>query len=386
MNIAFYCQHVLGIGHFHRSLAICQALAVRHRLTLIVGGPAVTIPAGGPAVLQLPGLQMDAQFQNLEPCLPGWSLAEIKNARRQMLFDFFEHHRPEVFITELYPFGRKAFRFELDPILAAIAAGELAPCRCYCSLRDILVERPTDQDKFEQRAIATLNRYYHGLLVHTDERIIPLAATFTRMDAIQVPICATGFVSRPWPLDDREALRGRLGLTNDDQLIVASIGGGSVGGELLSASLAAFRSLPSGICHLQIFTGPYADPALIASLRENPPARVSIDCFSDEFPAWLQAADLSISMAGYNTCMNILQAGVPALVYPFDQNREQRMRAQHLQKNAPLLVLRAEDLQPGRLAAAMMTMLGRKRQDTAVRIDGAAITARQIDIWQQGDR
>ena len=383
MNIAFYCQHVLGIGHFHRSLAICQALADRHRLTLIVGGPAVTVPVGGPALLQLPGLEMDAQFQNLEPCQTGRNLEEVKDERRRMLFEFFRDTRPEVFITELYPFGRKAFRFELDPVLNAIADGSLAACRCYCSLRDILVERPVDQEKFEQRAIATLNRYYHGLLIHTDERIIPLAATFPRIDAIKVPICATGFVSRPGPADDRQSRRARLGLGETDRLIVASIGGGNVGGELLSATLAAFRALAATNCYLQIFTGPYADPALVQSLAENPPARARIDRFSDEFPAWLQAADLSISMAGYNTCMAVLQAGVPALVYPFDQNREQLLRAQQLQEIAPLAILPAEDLQPSRLATAILTMLGRERRTTTVAIDGAARTARQIEIWQQ---
>lgn len=383
MNIAFYCQHVLGIGHFHRSLAICQALAAHHQLTLIVGGPAVTVPAGGPALLQLPGLEMDAQFQNLEPCQTGRNLEEVKDERRRMLFEFFRDTRPEVFITELYPFGRKAFRFELDPVLNAIADGSLAACRCYCSLRDILVERPVDQEKFEQRAIATLNRYYHGLLIHTDERIIPLAATFSRIDAIKVPICATGFVSRPAPAEDRQSRRARLGLGETDRLIVASIGGGNVGGELLSAALVAFRALASTNCYLQIFTGPYADPALFQSLTENPPAQARIDHFSDEFPAWLQAADLSISMAGYNTCMAVLQAGVPALVYPFDQNREQLLRAQQLQEIAPLAILQAEDLQPDRLAAAIKTMLGRQRRTTTLAIDGAARTARQIEIWQQ---
>ena len=33
MKVSFYCQHVLGIGHFHRSLELCKALAARHRIT-----------------------------------------------------------------------------------------------------------------------------------------------------------------------------------------------------------------------------------------------------------------------------------------------------------------------------------------------------------------
>ncbi|HID02727.1 MAG TPA: glycosyltransferase, partial [Desulfobacterales bacterium] len=44
MKVACYCQHVLGIGHFHRSLEICKALAERHETVMILGGPDVTLP------------------------------------------------------------------------------------------------------------------------------------------------------------------------------------------------------------------------------------------------------------------------------------------------------------------------------------------------------
>jgi len=36
-------------------------------------------------------------------------------------------------------------------------------------------------------------------------------------------------------------------------------------------------------------------------------------------------------MAGYNTCMDILNTGVQAIVYPFPQNREQTLRAKKLE-------------------------------------------------------
>ena len=55
-----------------------------------------------------------------------------------------------------------------------------------------------------------------------------------------------------------------------------------------------------------------------------------MDRFTNEFLSFLAAADLSISMAGYNTCMNVLAAGVTALVWPFGQNREQRLRGEKL--------------------------------------------------------
>ena len=49
--------------------------------------------------------------------------------------------QPDIFIVELYPFGRSIFGFELDPVLADIRAGIFGAVRTVCSLRDILVEK-----------------------------------------------------------------------------------------------------------------------------------------------------------------------------------------------------------------------------------------------------
>lgn len=383
MKIAYYCQHVLGIGHFHRSLEICRELARHHEVRLIVGGPPVEEVPENIGLYRLPGLRMDEDFQNLAPCDPGLSLAEVKEQRRGLLLDFFQTFRPEAFLVELYPFGRKAFRFELDPLLTAIREGTLPPCRCFVSLRDILVERPDDRDRFENRAVATLNRFFDGLLIHADNEIITLNETFGRCADIRVPIAYTGFVSRQAAGRPRAEIRRELRLAADDRLIVVSIGGGSVGYELLQGAIAAFSSLTaSGITyHMQLFSGPYLQEELFHRLRENLPPKVTLDRFSTSFPDWLQAADLSISMAGYNTCMNILQAGIPALVYPFAQNREQSLRAMRLGKKATIRLLEESDLVPEPLAALMQEMSGKVRFPTAVNLQGAAGTREQIEHW-----
>ena len=81
---------------------------------------------------------------------------------------------------------------------------------------------------------------------------------------------------------------------------------------------------------------------------------MEIEKFTTNFPAWLQAADLSISMAGYNTCMNIVAANVPSLVWPFSQNHEQRKRAQIIDKFAgPMTILEDDDFEPKRLSQLM---------------------------------
>jgi predicted glycosyltransferase len=382
MNVSYYCQHVLGIGHFHRSMEICRAIARRHPITLILGGPPVEIAQPGIQVLKLPGLQMDSEFIKLVPCRSDLSLAEVKTARKNQLFAHFQKTRPDIFITELYPFGRKAFRFEIDPLLEAIRAGSLPKCSCYCSVRDILVEKKTGREKFEQRVVQTVNSYFNGILIHADPEIITLAETFSRLGDIRVPLHYTGFVTKAEPQEDGERIRKTLALSPADKLIVASIGGGNVGSELLYAAIQAFKFLAgSRSAHLQLFCGPYCDEKVYKALQNNIQDNISIDRFTDHFPEWLEAADLSISMAGYNTCMNLVQAGIPALVYPFKQNREQRLRAERLGKKAPLTILAETDLTPHLLSKWITEQLERPRLPASIKLDGAEETVRQLETW-----
>jgi predicted glycosyltransferase len=98
--------------------------------------------------------------------------------------------------------------------------------------------------------------------------------------------------------------------------------------------------------------------------------------FSPDFLSYLAATDLSVSMAGYNTSMNILATGVPALVWPFPQNREQGLRAARLAGRGALEVLTAADLKPDALAERMRRRLeAGPVQAGDIDLDGAAATA-----------
>ena len=83
--------------------------------------------------------------------------------------------------------------------------------------------------------------------------------------------------------------------------------------------------------------------------------------------------------------MNILAAGVPSLVLPFAQNREQRIRAEKLAALGGLNLLKEEDLEPSRLASLMSEMLSSEKKPVKVPInlDGARETARWIEHWRK---
>ena len=122
----------------------------------------------------------------------------------------------------------------------------------------------------------------------------------------------------------------------------------------------------------------------IKTLQNNSQDNITIDRFTDHFPEWLEAADLSISMAGYNTCMNLVQAGIPALVYPFKQNREQRLRAERLGRKVPIAILEDIGPPPHLLSRKMIQQLEIPRFSADINLDGAEETVRQIEIWYAG--
>lgn len=373
MRLLYYCQHVLGVGHFHRSLEICRACSESHQVTMIVGGPDIAAGDQPFNFLRLPGLQMDEQFTRLQSCDPALDLEEVKRIRVETLLSFYRTAAPDCLILELYPFGRKAFRFELNPLLKAARADAT---RVLCSLRDILVEKKTDRQMYEDRVVTTLNAYFDGVLVHADPRVVRLDSTFGPIAALDVEIHYTGFITPGPQPGARTRIRTELGLNDNDRLIVASIGSGSVGSQLLEAVAAAARpDQPGAAHHYRLFTGPYCPPEVVARLRRISQPNLAVEQFSDHFVDWLAAADLSVSMAGYNTSMNTLAAGVPALMLPFAQNREQRLRVERLIADHAIEILDDHDLTPARLSALIDSQLRAKRYQTVLDLDGARQTA-----------
>ena len=380
MKIAVYCQHVLGMGHLFRTLEIVAALDGHERL-LVVGGPDVpaAVP-GGVRLLRLPPLAMDADFRALT--LEGPALEAAKATRQALLLDALADFAPDVFFVELYPFGRKAFEFELLPAIRAVRerGGKVV-----CGVRDILVEKK-DQAAYEARVLDRLHRHFDAVCVHGDPTLFPLSATFARAGDIALPVAHTGYVApaRATP-EAAAAARAALGVAEGRRLVVVSAGGGKVGSQLPAAVLAACREHGQlADAALRVFSGPFCDDDAFAAMAraaaDLPDARVAR--FTPDFPAVLAGSDLSVSLAGYNTVMGLLAARCRALVMPFDQNREQRLRAERLANLGLLGVLEPSQLSPSLLAPRLAAALAAPSpQPGRIDLDGAAKAAKfLIDI------
>ena len=383
MEILFYCQYVWGMGHLVRSLEFARALA-DHEVTFVAGGQEVplSIPAHIDFV-RLPALYMDELFTKLIAGDPQKDVVEIQLERKEILYKLFEIKRPDIFIVELYPFGRSIFSFELDPVLKDIRSGRLGSVKTVCSLRDILVEK-RDPAAYEERVIQQLNRYFDALLVHSDQKLLRLDETFSRVVDFQLPLVYTGFITQQASPVAGRNLRRELRISDRQKLIVASAGGGRSGYNLLRSVLDAFERIhqPSSL-RLEVFTGPFMESQEFDKLALRAAPGIRIQRYTRRFVDYLAAADLSISLAGYNTCMNLLATGVPALVYPYARQREQPLRVDKIKTLLPMRVLNDDDVRPGRFSTHMIEMLDRKRigKSPAIDMNGAVNAAEFLKRW-----
>jgi predicted glycosyltransferase len=386
MRVLFYCQHVLGVGHVFRSLEIVKGLA-DHEVIMVTGGAelAFEIPPNMTHV-QLPGLMMSPDFKEFIPMEPGITDVEDVLSRRLDTFrSLMDTYRPDIFLVELYPFGRRKFRHELLPILEGVRKNTWGQCKAGCSVRDILVEKD-DMDKYVRRVTDVLNPLFDAVLVHSDPTLIRLDETFPGMDQIVPPVHYTGYVARKPELGAGQLLWAELGVAPEERMIVASLGGGSVGGELMEATLAASPLLNRTHPHrLFAFTGPYVTEEAYATY-ERMVAQcpwITLKRFTNRFPDYMAAADLSISLGGYNTTMNLLATECYGLMYPFMQNREQRMRTERLQDRHAVIMISRNDLIPERLAQHMANSMDHTPVPHGIDLDGGNNSARILETIAQ---
>ncbi len=363
-RVMFYCQHVLGMGHLVRSTEVVRALAESFSVLFVVGGE---IPAGFDMpeqieILELPALKTAADFSNLQSCDPSLDLEVIKTIRRDLLLRVYDQFQPDVLVTELFPFGRKRFSFELFPLLErAHSCGQHSRPLVVCSLRDILVARD-DQEEYEDRVCQIINAFYDLVLVHGDGNIQRLEETFLRALDLHCAVEYTGYVVRK----QSTGAGSEIHQVAQDTVptIIVSNGGGQTpeGHVLLECTLRAAAVLQGEIPHqFCVFTGPFMPESAYMRLQElaRDATNVTLSSYTPHLSAHLAQADLSISMAGYNTIMDVLTAGVRALVYPFTGggNQEQTHRANRLAALGVLTTLQDGQLTPDQLAAIIQTSL-----------------------------
>lgn len=372
-RILLYVQHLKGLGHIYRADRIVAAL--------LADGFEVTVAFGG---LPVAGRWFDgARLAQLEPIgTPTGSFSSLVGAdgnpvddafkarRRAELLKLYDAVRPTILITELYPLGRRAMRFELLPLVKHAHTSTDRPL-IVASVRDIL-QRPRSLERAMEQ-VELVRAYYDAILVHGDPAFARLDTSFPEASAFNNLIHYTGLVG---PSQSYDAIA-----PEDAVDVVVSVGGGAVGHDILKFAIEAKPLTILANARWLVLTGPGAPAdvreALSADAVRN---NIRLEPYRADLPRTLRAAQLSIQMAGYNTVADMLVAGCRAVLIPFVEGgeTEQRERAVRLEQLGRVVMVPPETANAHSLAAAIDRAMLQNPTPISIDLDGARTSAQLL--------
>lgn len=344
MRVLIAVTHLLGAGHLTRAAALARAFAdAGHEAILLSGGvPAPMVRLDGVRLVQLPPLRIaGTDFSTLLRPDGLRADAAILAGRRDLVTETLETVAPDVVITELFPFGRRALAAEFLALVQAARARRPRPL-VLASLRDILVASPKPERIAEAKArAATL---YDAILVHGDPTLVPLEASWPFDAIIAAKLRYTGYVDEGTRVPPAALRSG----------VLVAAGSGPAGVTLLRAAAEAARLRPD--LGWRILAGHGVAESTLADLGSGLPDGV-LGRARNDYRTLLAGSAVSVSQCGYNTATDLLATGTPAVLVPFEAGveTEQRLRAERLAARGLARVLPEADLTAASLLRAVAT-------------------------------
>jgi predicted glycosyltransferase len=351
-RILLYSHDTYGLGHLRRSLAIAHQFAadIKGVSQLLVTGSMVAgafaLPPGLDMV-KLPALTKRSNGDYTPRALP-MGLRDVITWRQQMILQAAVHFRPDMLLVDKSPAGVQG---ELLPVLRYFKTRSPETV-IVLGMRDI--EDSPDKTRAEWAAQGVpqlLEAVYDVILLYGQREFFDPIAAYRLPPKAASKFVETGYLGRTQITRDPNRVRRELGV-GDGALVVVTVGGGGDGFPILKTYLdMVAASCKAPPFHSLVVTGPlmasHQRELLHHACKNN---HLTLLEFTPDLVNYMAAADLVISMAGYNTVCEILSLGKRAVLIPRQSIRaEQRMRAERLAARGLARLLRPEELSPSRL-------------------------------------
>jgi len=365
-KIIIYSQHLQGIGHFIRAWCIACALK-KHDVIFVNGGLLPeNIPLDGDIkLIQVPAISANIDFSDYHYSHdPSIKLNDIIDFRRIKLLDIVNREKPDIFITEMFPFGRRKFRSELIPCIEYLKRHH---CKIICSLRDILIQRKNQQE-FDNTVVETINRFYDAILIHSDPRWHRFSNSFTAENDLKCDIAYTGYVTPHAKFQGANRIHDK---------IVVSMGNRETNQHIIETILKLCITYNVD-WKFEFFLGRHQiSDSIIRLIAEN--RNIHYNCFTHDFFSSLKNASLSINLGGYNTILDVLQSGVRSLAIPHPGDDEQYKRCMKLADSGRIFTLPYHMVTENTLYETIQTAMKTTPSIIDIDTEGARKTAELID-------
>jgi predicted glycosyltransferase len=390
-RIAIFTHDTFGLGHVRRCLHITRAVAAAApdaAILFVTGSPALHVMADLPQTadyVKIPTIAKTGSRANRPPHLP-IAQAEVARLRKEMIRQAVLTFAPDVFLVDNFPLGSQ------HELLETLQALREQSTRTVLGLRDVLDSPDVVQSDWERQGMYELiERYYDSVLVYGMETVFDVRTAYKMPARLAERVTFCGYVADASPLTrSAEDIRAGFGLSSP--LVVVTGGGGGDAFPLLKLSLQALEQVPEASC--LIVTGPLMAPRDRETLRERAERRgkTRVVDFVKDLPSYLAAADVVVSMCGYNTAAEIAAHRVPAIVVPrtwrygehLNRARttsewEQLIRAQSLSERGVVRMLEPETASAENLAVEIRAMLTSPQKSTfSLDLNGIANASRHL--------
>ncbi len=355
-KILVYSHDTYGLGNVRRMLQVVDHLVHAQpdvSVLLVSGAPlihAFRIPHGADYI-KLPCVGRTETAQNVVKSLL-LPYGEVMRLRADLIFKAALRFRPDLVLVDKKPLG---LANELQPALDALHHIGRPP-KTVLLLRDILDAPEATIREWESgrhhQAIAEL---YDKVLIAGTEEVFDAVREyrFPPHTAAKTQYC--GYIARPAPSRPPGDVRRECGAL-DAPLVVVTAGGGGDGYPLMSAYVDGLAARAARNHRSLLVLGPEMSAGQRGELTRKAADQpgVTVREFSDDMVSAMNAADLVVSMGGYNTVCELLTLRKRAIIVPRAKPvREQSIRAGRMHELGLLRTLDAETLTPRALIEAV---------------------------------
>jgi len=360
-NILMYSHDTYGLGHIRRTMAIAGHLSGKNiNILILTGSPLAgrfNFPEGVDFV-RIPGMikKSNDEYQSLSIRIDARQALDI---RKRIISATAKAFRPNLFIVDKEPLG---LRNEVRPTLEWMR-GCLPRTRTILGLRDILDDAATvRRDWFGNGIYGVLEDLYSEIWVYGVQELYDPVAEYAIPEPVSQRVHFTGYIPRQTA--GRSAIqraRGEHLSSGRNKLVVVTVGGGGDGFPVMDTFLSALEQSNAPPPFQSVLV---SGPFMPEEERKNIQARarrlgIRFYRFHRRMECLIAAADLVVSMGGYNTSCEILSQNAAALLIPRESpRREQLIRAEILGRHALVDYLPWSALSPARLRQKIDRLLG----------------------------
>jgi predicted glycosyltransferase len=366
MRLLMYSQDGAGLGHLRRAGNIAQEVLSRapgSDVLILSDSPTTPLlPAvSGLDYIKLPTIvkcgRVSSRASSWRTSTLSLGLEQTLELRRALISHTFAAFEPDAVLVDHMPLGALA---ELTPMLAQASRSTPRP-RLYLGLRDVLDAPEVICPAWRESGSYEALQLYEAILIYGCREMYDAAAAYELNGQADKLFYCNYVGPHPKTMPRSGLAFGRREApANGEQLVLAMCGGGADAFRLAQTFLAA---LPVAAQRARIravlLTGPNMAPRERWALRAHSSAHpVEILSLSDEVSSLLQQASVVVTMAGYNSVCEVVDASKKALVIPRrGPSAEQRIRSDLFAKRGLIRALDPDVLEPATLALELAEAL-----------------------------